>query len=401
MAATKIVIVDDEPEALENCRRILAGSRYDCVIELDPRCALETIRREHPRVVLTDLRMPGLDGISLLKSAKQMDPTLTVILITAYASIHTAVDSMRHGAFEYLTKPFTRAELCEVIRRALGEDPDCGSHGGEAARPPVSERVMEGHRDEAVLVGTSAAIQAVRATVAQVAATEATVLITGERGSGKASVARALHAASPRHRMPFIVVDAALFEEGEMDEWLFGAAPRRAKGGRGTVGALASAGGGTLYLDEVGRLSLRLQAKVLRALKERRARPVDGTEFYSLDVRVMASSTQDLRAACGNGDFREDLYQYLSVATVAMPPLRQRVEDLDVLARVFLQPFVFPRGRRQSSAYTFTPEALELLRRYEWPGNLWELQQVAERAAALAQAPLIDVSCLPEPLQSL
>jgi|CXWL01.1.fsa_nt_gi two-component system response regulator AtoC len=401
-APDKILIVDDEPDALENCRRILSGHRYDCLLETDPNQALAAIERERPKVLLTDVRMPGLDGIGLLKAAKRIDPAIQVVLLTAYASIKTAVASMRHGAFDYLTKPFTGEELRAVIRRALGEESDDSTaYEGESASPSTGKaKRATARNEEEVLLGISAAMQAVRELIERVAATEATVLICGEHGTGKECAARTIHARSARQSKPFVAVDCLTSDESALEVQLFGTQQSASRVGVGSQsGLLELAHGGTLFLDEVGGLSLQLQSKLLRALKERRGRRVGGNRFVEIDTRVIAGSPQDLPRACSRGEFRDDFYQYLNIVPIVLPPLRDRVEDIEALAQSYLQTSLRERGRRPLQA-GFTSEALALLRRYAWPGNVRELQNIIERAVVLADGPLIDLTHLPDRLRS-
>ena len=401
-APDKILIVDDEPDALENCRRILSGHRYDCLLETDPNQALAAIERERPKVLLTDVRMPGLDGIGLLKAAKRIDPAIQVVLLTAYASIKTAVASMRHGAFDYLTKPFTGEELRAVIRRALGEESDDSTaYEGESASPSTGKaKRATARNEEEVLLGISAAMQAVRELIERVAATEATVLICGEHGTGKECAARTIHARSARQSKPFVAVDCLTSDESALEVQLFGTQQSASRVGVGSQsGLLELAHGATLCMDEVGGLSLQLQSKLLRALKERRGRRVGGNRFVEIDTRVIAGSPQDLPRACSRGEFRDDFYQYLNIVPIVLPPLRDRVEDIEALAQSYLQTSLRERGRRPLQA-GFTSEALALLRRYAWPGNVRELQNIIERAVVLADGPLIDLTHLPDRLRS-
>ncbi len=401
VAPDKILIVDDEPDALENCRRILSGHRYDCFMEADPNRALVAIEREHPNVLLTDLRMPGLDGIGLLKAAKRIDPDIQVVLLTAYASIQTAVASMRHGAFDYLIKPFTGEELRTVIRRALGEESeDLTACEGESASPSAggAESLSTRNGGEA-LVGSSAAMQTVREIIERVAATEATALLLGERGTGKECAARTIHAHSARRSKRFVPVDCLASDESALEAQLFGThLPATLDGVGSKPGLLERAHGGTLFLDEVGSLSLRLQAKLLRALKERRSRRLGGNRFVKLDTRVIAGSPQDLQHACSRGEFRDDFYQYLNIVQIVLPRLRDRAEDIEALAQSYLQAFMRERGRLPLQA-GFTSDVLALLRRHAWPGNVRELQSIIERAAVLADGPLIDLRHLPDLLR--
>lgn len=396
-ALEKILIVDDEPDAIENCRRMLSKQRYQCLGEADPQRALAVIERERPRVLLTDLRMPGLDGIALLQAARRIDPAIKVVLLTAYASLQTAVASMRHGAFDYLAKPFTGKELFEVIRRALGQD-SAGAGEVSIAMPVSAVQGGASGAVEPVLAGCSAAIQSVRIVIERIAETEAAVLLTGERGTGKARIARAIHARSLRHSGPFLSVDCQSSGESLLEWELFGS-QLSAGAGIIRVSALESAAAGTLFLDEVSALSLRLQAKLLRALKERRMRRMNGDTYRQVDVRVVAASSKNLQQACGTGEFRTDLLQFLNVVPIVVPPLRERVDDLELLAQRLLEPVWRAKSRRFPDPFCFSPAALAALRRHPWPGNVQELQRVVERAAVLTDGPQIAVDCLPDELR--
>jgi len=392
----KILIVDDELDAIENCRRILRRQRYECVGEADSRRALAVIQRERPHMLLTDLRMPGLDGIELLKAAKRIDPGIKVVLLTAYASIQTAVASMRHGAFDYLAKPFTGQELRTVVQRALGEVTDDSSRDERAPIPPTKSRPEHlTSAYEGGLIGYSAASQSVREMIERVGATEAAVLISGEIGTGKEYVARMIRARSARRSKPFVPVDCMACDESALDRQLYGT--ELSAGSQPSL--LESAQGGTLFLNEVNGLSLRLQAKVARALKERRGRRAGGTQSFAVDVRVMASSTQDLQRLCERSEFREDLYSSLSVVPLSLQPLRERVEDIDALAEWFLEAYLARTCGRQSVRLDIMPRAYRCLRRYSWPGNVRELRQVVEQAAFLAKGAPIDLSHLPDRLR--
>lgn len=402
MGSDKILIVDDEPDAIENCRRILSRQRYECVVEADANRALAAIERERPQVLLTDLRMPGLDGIGLLKAAKRIDPHIKVVLLTAYASIQTAVASMRHGAFDYLAKPFTGQELRAVVRRALGEEwndasegeavPPARAGGGTASLAPAQEEA---------LIGNSAATKAVRELIGRVAATEAAVLVSGESGTGKEYVARTIHARSVRHTEAFVPVDCAVGDEAALDAQLFGVEPTSALSHTGLQpGLLEAACGGTLFLDEVDGLSLRLQAKVVRALKEGRGRRLGSARFFDLDLRVIAASSQDLPRLCGQGEFRGDLHGHLNVVPISLLPLRERADDIEPLAEWFLHNFFLRRRAPRPVQADITPKARALLRRYVWRGNVRELRNVIERAAVLADGSLIDLPHLPDRLWS-
>jgi two-component system response regulator AtoC len=393
--AGKILVVDDEPEALENCRRILRRLRFECITESDPRRALDFLERERPGLILTDLRMPGLDGMDVLTAAKRLDPRAQVVLMTAYATVQTAVSSMREGAFDFLTKPFSSAELEEVVRRALmrrtlrWEEEDSGRLIDEVERRTGWSGIL----------GHSPAMREVLSLLAKIAPTAANVLIYGETGTGKELTARAIHARSSRADKPFVPVDCVSLTESLLETELFGHEKGSFTGAvHAKPGLFEMANGGTIFLDEVSGMSTGLQARLLRVLQERQVRPVGGTRFLDLDVRVLAASNQDLEQACARGEFRSDLFYRLNVIQVSLPPLRARVGDVELLSNAFLRRTLERNGQSAKDGLSFDPEALELLEAYAWPGNVRELQNVVERAAALADGSVITFRHLPERL---
>ncbi len=403
--AGKILVVDDEPEALENCRRLLRRLGYDCLTESDPVRVPEVLERERPGLVLTDLRMPGMDGLEVLGAVKRVDPETQVVLMTAYASVQTAVHSMRQGAFDYLAKPFSSADLEQVVRRAFStaERPD--QPGGRVAgrtEVPAAAACPAPHSGLDRILGDSPAMRAVLQLVRKIAPTTANVLIYGESGTGKELVARAIHAISPRASRPFVPVDCASLPENLLESELFGHEKGAFTGAvTSKPGLFELANGGTVFLDEVGGMSPSLQARLLRVLQERQIRPVGGTRFVDVDVRIVAASNQDLEQACRRGGFREDLYYRLNVIQLVLPPLRAREGDIELLAAEFLRRAAERNGPASAAPRSFDPEALRLLTRYSWPGNVRELQNVVERADALADGPVITLAHLPERLRML
>ena len=401
--AGKILIVDDEQDALENCRRILSRVPYDCLTECDPARALDVIQRERPGLILTDLRMPDLDGIEVLAAAKRFDPSVQVVLLTAHATVQTAVTSMRYGAFDYITKPFTSADLVSVARRAFGEDgagPVAGAVGTrELLEPP--EQARPGKRPGlSRVIGESPAMHSVFNLIEKVAPTHSNVLVYGESGTGKELVARAIHDASLRAERPFIPVDCVSLPDTLLESELFGHEKGAFTGAHvSKPGLFEVAAGGTVFLDEVSGMSQTLQSRLLRVLQERQMRRVGGIRFLEVDVRVIAASNQDLESACRRGEFREDLYYRLNVIPIVLPPLRTREGDILLLAREFLRRFM----KQQRLGLAFVPEldpsATDLLCGYSWPGNVRELQNVIERAAVLADGPVITSAHLPDRLR--
>ena len=397
----KVLIVDDEAEALENCRRILSRVPYECVAASNPLRALEMIERERPGLVLTDLRMPQMDGIEVLSAAKRLDPSVHVVLLTAHATVETAVTSMRYGAFDYITKPFTSAELVQVVRRAFdGGLPVVGlpPHKAPTPAPPATGSGLGG---AVQIVGSSGVMKGVLALADKVAPTDANVLVYGESGTGKELLARYLHQASRRADRPFMPVDCVSLNDSLLESELFGHEKGAFTGAHAAKpGLFEVAHGGTVFLDEVSGMSPNLQARLLRVLQERHVRRVGGTRFTHVDVRVVAASNQNLEELCKKGTFREDLYYRLNVIPVSLPPLRSRAGDILLLANEFVTQFV-QRVRPDTDAVpAIDPSAGDLLMRYAWPGNVRELQNVMERAAVLVEGHTVMSIHLPERLRS-
>ena len=398
--AGKILIVDDEVEALENCRRILSRLGHECLTENDPVRALTVIQQERPALVFTDLRMPGLSGIDVLNATKRLDPTIKVVLMTAFATVQTAVCSMRQGALDYILKPYTSKDLEEVTRRAFEEREGHEDTALFSQRHDLLPTLARAKHTLRQIVGKSAAIQAVLDLVSKVARTDANILIYGESGTGKELVARAVHHHSQRASRPFVPVDCVSMPDALLESELFGH-ERGAFTGAHTAksGLFEVAHGGTVFLDEVSGMSHTLQSRLLRVLQERQFRRVGGTRYIDIDVRVIAASNRDLGEAQKRGEFREDLYYRLNVIPIVLPPLREREGDVEVLAREFLQRFMHQHRMETGIIPTFEPAAVAALTGYSWPGNVRELQNVIERAAALADGPMIRLEHLPSGLR--
>ena len=397
--AGKILIVDDEEDALENCRRILSRVPYDCIGTSNPGQALALLEREHPGLVLTDLRMPKMDGIEVLTAAKRFDPAVRVVLVTAHATIETAVTSMRYGAFDYITKPFTSEELIQVVRRAFAVDA-----GGDApTRTATLPRPAASATDGVVqMVGSSEPMKGVCALADRVAPTDSNVLVYGESGTGKEMLARYIHQKSRRAEHPFIPVDCVSLNDALLESELFGHEKGAFTGAHAAKpGLFEIAHGGTVFLDEVSGMSPNLQSRLLRVLQERQVRRVGGTKFVHIDVRVIAASNQDLEELCRKGTFREDLYYRLNVIPMSLPPLRSREGDILLLANEFVTRFVQRVQTDTGSIPAIDPSAADLLMRYSWPGNVRELQNVMERAAVLVDGHTVMSTHLPDRLQAL
>ena len=395
----KILIVDDEEDALENCRRILSRVPYDCIGTSNPAHALALLEREHPGLVLTDLRMPKVDGIEVLTAAKRFDPGVQVVLLTAHATIETAVTSMRYGAFDYITKPFTSEELLHVVRRAFGAEAGGDVPLPAAAMPRPAVSAPDGGQQ---MVGSSEPMKAVFALADRVAPTDSNVLLYGESGTGKEMLARYVHQRSRRAEEPFIPVDCVSLNDALLESELFGHEKGAFTGAHAAKpGLFEIAHGGTVFLDEVSGMSPNLQARLLRVLQERQVRRVGGMRLTHVDVRVIAASNQDLEDLCRKGTFREDLYYRLNVIPVALPPLRLRDGDILLLANEFVTRFMQRVQTGSGPMPAIDPSAADLLMRYTWPGNVRELQNVMERAAVLVDGHTVMSRHLPDRLQAL
>ncbi|GAB4284825.1 MAG: sigma-54 dependent transcriptional regulator [Deferrisomatales bacterium] len=367
----RILVVDDEAVVRKSLVRVFAGT--DVEVETSPsgNLALELLQEQPFDAVLTDLKMPGMNGLEVLRAIRILQPHVPVILITGYATVDTAVEAMKSGAFDYLAKPFTPEQIREKVDAALQS-------------VPPSDRSQEEEPEAASygrILGRSRAMQGVYRRIRQVAPTDSTVLVTGESGTGKELVARAIHESSPRRDGPFVAVDCTALVENLLESELFGHVKGSFTGAlRTKVGLFKVADGGTLFMDEVSNISLTVQAKLLRVLQEREVTPIGGTQPVPFDVRLVAATNRDLKERVADGSFREDLYFRLNIIPIRLPPLREREGDVDLLAHSFLKQYAEELGKGIDG---FTAEALELLRSYPFPGNVRELENVVERAVVL------------------
>ena len=388
MTARRVLIVDDEADMVENCARILRRSGLKCLTALDPKEGLALVETERPDVLLTDLKMPGMDGLELLRRAREVDPALPVILITAFATFESTFAAIKEGPFDYLPKTFSVDQLSLTVERALRQ------RQLQEENRNLREQLQEAFGLEN-LVGRSAAMVQVFELIKKAARSEANILILGESGTGKELVARAVHANSPRATHPFVPVDCASLPENLLESELFGHEKGAFTGAiRTKPGLMETADSGTLFLDEIAELPLGLQVKLLRALQEREIRRVGGTSVMDVDVRVVSATNRDLRESVAKGQFREELYYRVNVIEIRLPPLRDRLGDLKLLAHTFLKKY----GRERFTG--FEPDTLAALEAYPWPGNVRELQNIVERACALADGDGITLRDLPDHILS-
>jgi len=372
MPVRKVLIIDDEPGICEFLSIALERLGYRTKSFTDPREAISAEPFDFD-AALVDVRMPQMDGLTCLAGLRARRREMPIIVMTAYASVQTAVDAMRRGAYDYLAKPFKVEELALVLSRAVG--------GGK--------------KSAFEMIGSSQAMRRLRESIARVAPTQSTVLLLGESGTGKELAARAIHSSSLRSTGPFVAVDCGALPETLLESELFGHVKGAFTGAVGDKkGLFEVASSGTLFLDEVGETSLALQAKLLRTLQEREVRPVGGTKSVPADVRVIAATNADLEELVRQGLFREDLYFRLSVIPLRVPPLRERGADVRLLAEHFLKAFAAEDGE----AVSFDEDALRALETYSWPGNVRELENAVERATVLAVGERIGANDLPEKL---
>lgn len=383
-AFPRILIVDDEPAMREVLSARLEAMGYEVVVAATGAEARERAALDAPDLVLSDVVLPDVSGLELLLGFKADDPDRPVVLMTAHGAIDMAVEAMKAGAQDFLTKPIDYRNLALVLALAERQVED---------RRRGPDAPVEGEELERTLIGTSAAMRAVREAVARVAAADTTALITGESGTGKELVARALHAHGRRCKGPFVAMNASAIPGELLESEVFGHEPGAFTGSRGRrQGCFERAHGGTLLLDEVGEMPIGLQPKILRVLEDGVVRRVGGSEEVATDVRVVASTNVDPWSAVRDGRLREDLFYRLNVFTIDIPPLRARMEDLPLLVRHWIERF---RAKHGEGPVGVKDDALDRMSAYTWPGNVRELRNAVERAFVLARGERIEIGHLP------
>ncbi len=381
----QLLVVDDDRAMREMLASLFKERGYWVEEAASVDAALAQLGDREFDVVLSDIRMPGKSGVELVGALRKLRPATPVILMTAFGSVDSAVDALRAGAFDYITKPFEPDAVAFAVERAV----ERRVMAEENAR---LRRAVDRTSSLGELIGTSPAMREIFALIERIAHSRSSVLITGESGTGKEVVARTLHFRGPRAEQPFVPINCTAIPEGLLESELFGHVRGAFTGAHATKrGLFEKAHGGTLFLDEIGDLGAGLQAKLLRVLQDREIRPVGGTQSIQVDVRIVAATNKDLEAEIESGRFREDLFYRLNVIPLHIPPLRERTDDVPALVEGFLRRHA--DGRRRF----FSPEAMELLKAQPWRGNARELENVVERALALSDAETIPVEDVPLP----
>ncbi len=382
-----VLVVDDEPGMRHILERVLTDEGYTVKTASEGNAAIKMIGQDAPDAVMLDIRMPGKSGLEILDHIKQEAPDTSVIMMTAFGTVETAVKAMKRGAYEYITKPFNNDEVLHIINNAL-----------ERKRLLDRTRYLAERLEEQQgidnIIGESHPMQELFSLIRKVAPTDSTVLILGGSGTGKELVARAIHSHSNRKDEKFLAINCGALPKDLIESELFGHEKGAFSGAhQRKIGLFESADGGTLFLDEIGELPMELQVKLLRALEEREIRRLGSVSNKSVDVRVVAATNKDLKEGVQGGSFREDLYYRLSIIDIQLPNLRDRKEDIPKLAEHFITVF---NQKMNRSVISISPEAMKLLMNYSWPGNVRELENVIQRCMVLRESGVIEEGDLPE-----
>lgn len=376
MAAARVLIVEDEELMRMIVRQLLTAAGFEVFSADSAESAFKLLETEHFDVVLSDIKMGGIDGLRLLDHVRFTSPETSVVIMTAFSSVDSAVESLRKGAYDYITKPFVNEYLVQTVRNAA-------ERGGLARENRRLRGELDSRYELSGMIGSSEQMVELFQLVKKVADTTATVLVTGETGTGKELIARALHFTSSRAGEPFLAVNCGAIPESLLESELFGHVKGAFTGASAdNKGLFRSADGGTLFLDEIAEMPIHLQVKLLRALQEKEISPVGSNSTFPIDVRIVAATNKDLETEATNGRFREDLYYRLNVIQLSVPPLRERRDDIPLLARHF------------SCSKLITSDAMRCLISYDWPGNVRELENCIERAVILS-SDVISVDDLP------
>lgn len=390
MHTAKILVVDDDGVARELLADALKKEGYEVEAFSSGEEAIERGRRGQVDLVLTDLKMGTVDGLTVLREFKRFSPDTSIVLLTSFGSLEGAIEAIKQGAYDYLAKPFKKEEIKLVVQRSLDHSQLVRENA--RYRDELKER-----EDWSPLVGSSPAMLEVYKLVARVSEGRSTVLLQGESGTGKELIARAIHANSPRREKPFIPVNCGALPDTLLESEMFGYEKGAFTGAVGTkAGLFEAANGGTLFLDEIGDLSPALQVKLLRVMQDQEVRRVGGTTSLKVDVRIIVATNRDLEQFVKEGKFRDDLYYRLNVVRITLPTLAERKEDIPMLAHHFLQKYA---GGSARAVRGFLPDTMALLKQYRWPGNVRELENAIERAVSLSHGPLLTPDDLPAALR--
>ncbi len=381
-----LLIVDDEHVVRDSLSKWFCEDGFTVGVAENAASALRQLQVQQWDIILLDIRMPGMDGMELQQRIMEIDPAATIIFITAHATVETAVEALKHGAFDYVTKPVDPDHLSHLVQNALKQR----ALTGENVR--LKESITEFCKVDDV-VGESSQIKKVYTLIETVAPTDTTVMIRGESGTGKELIARAIHSNSQRRYFPIVTVNCGALAEGILESELFGHERGAFTGAQyRRKGKLELADGGTLFLDEIGNISMKTQMDLLRALETKQFTRVGGNEIITVDFRVLCATNKDIERAVADGTFREDLYYRLNVFTIVIPPLRERKPDIPLIANYFLKKYAQTMGKHINS---ISSEAMDILVRYDWPGNVRELENAIERAMVVGTPPAIKPNDLP------
>lgn len=376
----RVLVVDDEMIVCESCKRILEEEGYEVEMALGGREAFAKMRESAFPIVITDLKMPEIDGMEVLRKIRKDYPDTTVIMITGFSTVETAVDAMKLGAFDYIPKPFTPDEVSIVVKKAVEQK------NLLLENIYLRQELQEKYGFHNV-IGKSKKMQEIYRVIAKVSGTDTTVLINGQSGTGKELIARAIHFNSPRREKQFVPVDCAVLSENLLESELFGHVKGSFTGAiTNKPGLFEVADGGTVFLDEVGNISLSIQAKLLRVLQEREFTPVGGTRVKRVDIRLIAATNKDLEKMIQKETFRDDLFYRLSIVPINLPPLKERQEDILLLAAHFLKKYSEEMGKTIKG---FSPDAMEKLLKHSWPGNVRELENLIERTVVMMEDEMV------------
>ncbi len=389
--AERLLIVEDEETLSSSLRRVFLRDGYEAEVADNAESALEMLDKDIYDIIITDIILPGMSGIEMLKKIKESLPEQIVIIMTAYASLETAVEALRAGAYDYVVKPIIHEEIKQIVKNALRQR-------ALQAENVLLKKQIERQYDFSRIIGESSAMQKIINEVKKIADARSNVLLLGETGTGKELIARAIHFNSNRADKTFIPINCSAIPENLLESELFGHVRGAFTGAiTSKKGLFEEANGGTVFLDEIGDLSIGLQSKLLRVLEDQEIRPVGGTQSIKVDLRFISATNKDIENAVKGGTFREDLFYRINVITIKLPPLRERKEDIELLVRFFIQKYSKDLGKPVNE---IDNEASEILKAYHWPGNIRELQNIIERAILIAEDGIIRAEHLPEGIKT-